>query len=188
MSHEPVRKVNSIGFLGLALVLLPGFLSAQSPPLAREGINLGTFNPPPAQYSRSSLNAPATRQTGRPVGTPYEEYKEQYHWNDRDLENMSSTRWLVLTGRISGGWWYDDNINLSNGDKKVADSYWNLRPSFDLTLKPPGWGLTATITYDMDFQWYLDHKSDDAFNQHVGFNLNFDQGGGGRLRWYVNTS
>ena len=189
MQRQPLIRGKSIAVLGLAL-LVPGILLAQAQPSARDGIDLGTFSSQRNQVSRSSLTAPVVAEAGRPVGTPLGDFKEQYQWSDQDLAYMSSTRIWKLSARVSAGWWYDDNINLANGSTahpKVADSYFNLRPSLDLTLTPPGWGLTATINYDMDFQWYLDQKSDDVFNQHVGLNLNYDQGAGGKLRWYLNT-
>jgi hypothetical protein len=88
--------------------------------------------------------------------------------------------------RLSAGWWYDDNINLSEGgaqNKKVGDSYYNLRPSLDLSISPPGSGVKVAVSYDTDFQWYLGKAVDDIFNQQVGLNINFDRGG--RLRWYL---
>jgi hypothetical protein len=190
MHQRSLHRAKLAGLLGFAL-LGPGFLSGQAPPSAREGINLGTFNTAPIQPSRSALNTSVSAEPGRPLGTPLNDYKEQYHWSDSDLVYMSSTRAVRLSARVSAGWWYDDNITLSNGGAqtpKVADSYFNLRPSLDLSLTPPGSGLTATITYDMDFQWYLHQGSDDVFNQHVGLNFNFDQGQGGKLRWYLNTN
>jgi len=191
MQLQPPSRGKSIRFLGLVL-LIPGYLLGQEAlPCARDAIDLGTFSSRRSQVSRSSLNAPVAAEPGRAVGTPLDEFKEQYHWSDQDLAYMSSSRIWRLSARISGGWWYDDNINLAGPGadyKKEADSYFNLRPSLDLTLTPPGWGLVATISYDMDFQWYLDQKSDNVFNQHVGLNLNYDQGAGGKLRWYLNAN
>ncbi len=190
MHRRLLQRATLARILGFAL-LLPGFLIAQAPPSARDGINLGTFNSAPIQPSRSSLNGPVfVAEMGRSVGAPMNDYKEQYHWSEQDLVYISASRSLRLSGRVSAGWWYDDNINLANGstqDKKVADSYYNLRPSLDLTWSPPGSGLTATVAYDMDFQWYLGKKSDDVFNQHVGVNLNYDKGAGGKLRCYLNA-
>lgn len=191
MQPQPLHREKLTALLALVL-LVPGYLLAQSnPPCARDGIDLGTFSSQRSQVSRSSLNAPVAAEPGRALGTPLNDFKEQYQWSDEDLAYMSSTRIWRLSARISGGWWYDDNVNLAgpgSDSKKEADSYFNLRPSLDLTLTPPGWGLTATITYDMDFQWYLNQKVDNVFNQHVGLNLNYDQGAGGKLRWFLNTS
>lgn len=178
---------------GILIILLGlgacEFLAGQSiTSAAREGVNMGSFSAT-EPYSRSSVSPYVPRETGRRLGRPMGDYQERYLWNDRDLAYMSKDRVIRFSGRLSAGWWYDDNINLSEGgaqNKKVGDSYYNLRPSLDLSISPSDSGLTVAVSYDTDFQWYLGKTVHDIFNQNVGLNVNYDRGG--KLRSYLTTT
>ena len=86
-----------------------------------------------------------------------------YEWNDQQVGYLVAQRKLHLSGRISAGWQYDDNIYISDVDAQESGSI-ALQPSLSLIYEPNSWGLSAAVNYNLDYQWYLDDVRDEAGN------------------------
>jgi len=164
-----------------------GHAFGQAPPSVREGMNLGPFPTMPRLPTANPADQSTSVQSGATSQPAVD--KNSYQWSREDLAYLAKPGLWKISGRISAGWWYDDNIYLTqtgnSQTQKTGSGYYNLRPSFDVTYGPNDWGLACAISYDMDFQWYDDSKVDNTFNQGVGLQVSWT---GARTRIYASTA
>jgi hypothetical protein len=112
---------------------------------------------------------------------------EEYVWNGDELDYVVQKRMWELDSRMMVGLWYDDNLFLDDGVTKepVGDYYFSVNPSFDLSFGPNDAGLAATLYYNIEKQWYIQGKTDDAINQALAFRLLWT---GAKARAYLGLS
>jgi hypothetical protein len=111
--------------------------------------------------------------------------RDDYNWSDQQLNYLEHHRLWHIQARLSAGFWYDDNVNATDVvGPNGAGSYFNARPSVDVTYGPNSWGLGASLSYAADYRGYTKSEISDEFNQTASLNLTWT---GSRTRAYLST-
>lgn len=98
--------------------------------------------------------------------------ESEYNWDEQAVSYLVDQRKFHLSGRLSAGWQYDDNLQISETERKGSGIF-VVEPSVGLQYGPLSSGLSAALDYGASLQWYLDNDDDLSVNHHAGLSMSW---------------
>lgn len=147
---------------------------AQSPLTAREiGQSVGSYSAratPGLQTPESQLRREMGLRAGDRAGGRGSE--SEYDWDEQSVSYLVQQRKFHVTGGLSAGWQYDDNLSISDTNAQESAMV-VVEPRVDLQYGPLKSGISAALDYGASLQWYLDRDNDLSVNHHAGLSVSW---------------